>query len=225
MIFPEKLPRLILYLIVMNLILGSSCGQKINQETEPQEISEVTNTVSTIPSLPEYVREIPPVQARDWNGLVINTLCMKQEITVEGVEKIPDSLNIGESVQSLINNMGIEVVQQTVGTCDATLDISVTAVPYDAFYLPGGKCYSGARVELSLSLSSQDLPPIEEGFINSKSPPQSITTCPIAKNAPFSNLWGTELLEILENILGPSIYVNGLHTEKFNRYSYAPYRQ
>ena len=154
-----------------------------------------------------------PLQAPDWEGITLHTLCLEVEQSYPEIEtKTPE--RIAEAAQRVLSGLGVLVV--ATGTpCDATLTVALTGKALGAEYSGGEKyCYSGARMDGQMALTLPDRAPLTLPIVGELPPPFAISFCPEeSAYAPFAKAWSQALLGGLAQLWGPQVFVQALTDE------------
>jgi hypothetical protein len=174
-------------LIVTSLLIG--CGGDAASRTNPTAMLSATDRVESPDSTPLPPSSTPapsatptftpsptptivPVQDPAWSGAEVADICLDVSFSCPKAAN-PFNLPIGETVGELLEGMGLKVTTAS-GACDATLAISLVGEAYERSYTDNQNekvsCYSGASVEGTFSLSSDQYPTLERTIKSSYSP-------------------------------------------------------
>jgi hypothetical protein len=151
---------------------------------------------------------------RIWEGVTVKNICLETELTfAQGGEVIPDP--IGETVRNILTNMGLQV-EDHGAFCDATLTLITHVEALNGWYVPGGTCYTGGNVYVTISFTAKG----QEAFgtvISAEHPagksvsarwceehkrPEDFLEYPV-----FSEIWSEPFLDILADLWGPQALV------------------
>jgi len=81
-----------------------------------------------------------PLQAPGWEEVTVRTLCLGVKESYGGLER-----KAAEVAQPILARLGVQGMPQGL-PCEATLTIELTGRALGATYIPGGYCYTGAKV-------------------------------------------------------------------------------
>jgi len=153
-----------------------------------------------------------PLQAPDWEGVTLHTLCLEVEQSYPGIEgKTPES--IAEAAQRVLAGIGLLTVAAGA-PCDATVTVALTGEALGAEYSSGEYCYSGASVDGQTTLALPERAPLALPVEGEQQTPFSISVCPEqAADAPFAKAWSRALLGGLAQLWGPQVLVRALMDE------------
>lgn len=201
-------------LVIASIVPGCGPGQTTRAPARlpPTKTAVPTPTADPIPTalpLPSAASLIAPTIVLDgWQDIVVTHLCL--EYTLEGISPIPDSLNIEATLVESLEAYGIQMSTDENDDCDGTLTVEADVAAIRASYTPGGACYSGASVNIGISLVAQGQQ-ANLRIANKRSPPTNINSCAKdPQDAPFASLWRCDLFETLGQIWGTSYYVANL---------------
>lgn len=148
----------------------------------------------------------PPIVHPDWDGKVLETLCIANGITYKRIFRQNFELPIIASYKRIFERMEIQVVQGN-DECDAIFTVELEIEPKEASYSGVGLCATGAEVDGKSILESDGKQPISIEFLETIKPPEIVATCPQSSEAPFNHLWPRTLVKSLYTFWGiPSIY-------------------
>jgi len=170
-----------------------------------------TPTPTTTP-LPTPTPTPLPLQAPDWEGVTLHTLCLEIEQSYPQIEgKTPEP--IAEAARRILAGIGVLVVAQEA-PCDVTMTVSLTGEALGAEYSGEKYCYSGARVGGQMTLALADRAPLTLPIEGEQQTPFSISVCPEqAADAPFAKAWSQALLGGLAQLWGPQTLIQALMDE------------
>ena len=173
--------------------------------------SPAQTPIPTIP--PISTPGIPFVEG--WDGTTFETVCLDESLTYpDGIQQ-----NLKISIREALETMGFRVA--VVGnTCDATLTLALTGEPLADFYNDlsvSSKCYSGAKYDGKVILSSPDHTSLIYPIYVKVDPPGAVTIeeCKhYPQDAPFFKAYHPAILNVLEHLWGPpglvSLLGNGI---------------
>ena len=133
----------VLFLASVALVSGMlACGVSTAPTPTPTYTSTPAPTRTSTPTptatpLPTPTPTPLPLQAPDWEGITLHTLCLEVEQSYPEIEnKTPE--RIADAAQRVLSGLGLLVVAP--GTpCDATLTVALTGEPLGAEYSGGEK--------------------------------------------------------------------------------------
>jgi HEAT repeat protein len=195
-----------------------ACGTSSTPAPAPTHTPSPAPTHTSTPTptatpLPTPTPTPLPLQAPDWEGVTLHTLCLEVEQSYPEIEdKTPE--RIAEATQRVLSGLGLLVVAQ--GTpCDATLTVALTGEPLGAEYSSGEKyCYSGASIGGEMTLALPERAPLALPIAGEQPPPMVISSCPEEPAyAPFAKAWSQALLGGLAQLWGPQVFVQAVTDE------------
>ena len=116
---------------------------------------------------------------------------------------------IGEALSSILNRLGANVLtEQRPGGHALLAHVEATALgaKYSHAGVPSGFYYTGGRVQMRLSLSISDSPPVVVQAEHAKPPLRAFVDFPLPstpKDVQFSQIWPRALMACLSELLGP----------------------
>jgi hypothetical protein len=177
------------------------------QSCKPALVPEPTSIPLPTPTpLPE---KMPP-PLRIWEGITIKTTCLESKLTLSQ-NKVVSLDPIGETVRNILVNMGMQVVDQGA-TCDATLSLITQVEPINGFYIPGGTCYTGGNLNLTISLFATGQEAYEKVISVEQPVAETVSAnwCEEHKQPEdfleqrtFTEMWSEPFLDILADLWGP----------------------
>jgi hypothetical protein len=172
-----------------------------------------TTTLATTPATTPTITPLP-LEAPGWEGVTVSRLCLKVEESYPEIEG-KFTQDIDKTIQHILEDIGVKVVGEGE-PCDATLTFTVTCHAWSAFYIPGGKLYTGAQAIGQMELTGEGRKPVS--LYGSDSYPCPSATSYTAddrrekpEGAPFDSVWPYALLKCLSGIWGPRILIEGWH--------------
>lgn len=189
----KKRGALIVVIALVVLVSGTLCCGPL-----------LISTMSTLGPTPTPL----PLWAANWEGVVVNTVCLEVEQSYPNAEgKGPEP--IYEAIQDILDGAGIQVVGE--GTpCDASLTLVLTMDARGAKYLGEQYCYSGAKAEGQVTLSASDRTPLTLTISGNRPTPFRIVGCPEPIDAPFEGAWLRAVYSGLAQLWGPRVLVQPL---------------
>jgi hypothetical protein len=148
--------------------------------------------------------------ASGWEGVTVGTLCLEVEQSFPGVEE-ELSLPLLETVQHVLRGLGLEVVAAGE-SCDAALTLTLAGQAMGADYDRFGYCYTGVKVEVDATLSSNEREHLTFETFGQESPPLITAECPLTPDeAPYAEVWSAPLLDCVGHLWGrPTVLVQAL---------------
>lgn len=173
---------------------------------KPHEPDIATEEPAQITPTPQ-IESVNPV-VRNWDDARVEVLCLSFTGETSGVDEEVD-WNVAGPLGDLFASLGITVVEPG-DDCDALLDIRLAGYAASAQY-GDSRCYTGASVVGSMTLTRVDMPPIElesEGLV---SMPAWITGCPENPSmAPFDEASYLAIIDGLYRIWGDAVLLPAL---------------
>lgn len=170
----------------------------------PQQVTP-TSTSTLIPLPPLQAPSTPMVIHPVMEGLVLQSLCLEDNVTYLEFESNEFSLPIFDFSKKTIEKMGINVVSGN-GPCEATLRLNLKIMAKGANYSNGLYCYTGASVEGEVVFQPIDNQAIQLTADSVEYPSLTTFSCPSnPENAPFFKVWPEALLYGFSQIWGPQV--------------------
>jgi len=193
-------------IVLLGVILGIW-----KQETR----KSLTLTIPKPPSLPKY--QIPSVNI--WNGAVIDRLSLFSLVSFPQF-KSNHSRSIDATIRRTLNRLGIKIDPPN-SEYPTRLSVKITGRAHSAFYIPGGKLYTGGEIKGELVLSSNDSEPYIFP-VNVYKPPSKNYIAPSKEwlkkmrkpeHYRFKKLWLKPVVDFFEKVWGPPALVYLLDEE------------
>jgi hypothetical protein len=192
-----------LLLVFLCLILVGSPVIILITAPPPTATSQPTPTPTPFP-------EKGPPTIRGWEEGKVESVCLKAELSFpQIIGKIPEPID--ETTRKILTRLGLQVVANG-SPCEATLTLTLSGEAFKAYYVPGGTCYTGGKVDGQIQLTSDGQPPLNFPITANKPVPESIWVdwCQARRQPvdyPFKDLWFEPLTDDLSRIWGPQVLV------------------
>jgi len=161
-------------------------------------------TITPTPEIYQLPDRQPPV-VLVWDDYPVESICL--DVMLDFPEKdgeIPDSMET--YIRRLFEVMGISI-RLPAFNCDATMIVDVTGKALSAFYMPGGRLYTGKDLRGTVTLKAQGMPDQVLDIEYRKSPPATVSLLgsgPTKKtDVNFSKHWWPELNNFMADLWGP----------------------
>jgi hypothetical protein len=156
-----------------------------------------TTTTTTLPPTTTTTTLPPPVPVIGWEGEGL------REVTVIIAFEYEPAAGLGDLVVAALDAMGLEVAPDA----DAVLTIALEGTPRSADYGDAGTCFTGARIQGTVTLSAPAQPSLEFAVEGDRPVAPMVIGANCRRNpeeAPFDWTFEPDFMEAVVAIWGPA---------------------
>lgn len=198
MFFHTSIRRNVLFICLIFLtLIQHGCT-----EIESPFVVRQKSTPLTYSLPPRSVSLVKP-----WDNYQVNSICLINDSVFPGM----NSYDLEKFIKDILTSIGINIITSE-NTCDAVMNINVRGKALSRNYVPGGRLFTGADIEGTISLTTQGKSDIELKLDIHEPPPAAATwfndnppTSPT--DIDFEDYWKEPVTEYLIDIWGPRINI------------------